>query len=573
MGRFARGFTAGVLAGVLGLVVWFVITGVDIARDLASLRDSATELESAVSGGDYATAGALLQQAAAEAASLDGALSSAPWSWAQSLPIAGESLVAGSILVSAADGILAAASVVGAGLSGAGAGADVATVAAALQDASPALAATAYAAQEAVGVVSSIDTTDVLGPLRGPMEQARRQLLSVAEPVEQGASVASILPAMLGLDRPTRWLVVLSQPAEARGSAAGFFGAYLPVDVTQGQFVPGEARPNNGIAYVEQDISGMPDEYERLWGPDAAYLYAYNMTRHYPYAASVARRALDPSADYVVSIGPRAVAGLMELSGPVTVGGVRLDASSAEQFFARDIYIRYPDPSEKDGVMLQFLQQMFVQMSPFELDPAALWRALGPSVAAGQVQAWSPAPIVADALAASPLGGAVPAKSGPWVTAAFNNNSGNKIDSFVRTKLQYEASGACQSGVVQGSVTATLELDQVPAGLPAWVVGRNDETDMPYATSAMTVHIYGPSGAMGKSFEVNGAREPASQGFERGHPVWSTRVQLAPGVPVTVKATFDQSAFPGQTMKVTPQPMVQDTAVTVLDKRSCGALP
>lgn len=560
---------AGVLAGVFALTMWFLITGIGVGRDLQGLRASTNKIQTAIASGEYATAGMLLEEAAAQSASLDSGLTSAPWSWAQSFPVVGQSLVAGAVLASAADDVLANAAGVGTGLSAVAAGADVATIAAALKDASPSLATTADSAAAAVENVSAMDTSGVLGPLRGRMEQARAQMLRVAEPLAQGATLARVVPGMLGVDGPTRWLVILSQPAEARGSAGGFFGAYLPVEVAQGRFAPGESKPNNRVAYVRQDLSGLPDEYEWLWGPDAAYLYAYNMTRHYPYAASVASRALDPSANYVVSLAPRAVAGLMALSGPITVDGVTLDASSAEMFFSHDIYVRY-EPGEKDAVTAQFLQQLFIQLSSVQLDPVTLWRGLAPAVAAGQVQVWSPDRDVSDALAASPLGGAVPATSGPWVTAAFNNNAGNKIDSYVRSKLHYEATGSCEAGVVEGSVTATLELEKAPAGLPAYVVGRNDDTEMPYATSAMLVHLYGPSGALGKSFEVNGVAVPANQGFERGHPVWSIRVQLAPGAPVKVKATFDQAAFAGQRLKAVPQPMVHDTSVSVIDDRSCG---
>jgi hypothetical protein len=81
----------------------------------------------------------------------------------------------------------------------------------------------------------------------------------------------------------------------------------------------------------------------------------------------------------------------------------------------------------------------------------------------------------------------------------------------------------------------------------------------------MLVHLYAPPGAVGSSFTINGEPALLISGTERGHPVWGAKVQLAPGQPVTVAATFTQPAFPGQALSAVPQPMVRDTSVTVVD--------
>ena len=86
----------------------------------------------------------------------------------------------------------------------------------------------------------------------------------------------------------------------------------------------------------------------------------------------------------------------------------------------------------------------------------------------------------------------------------------------------------------------------------------------------MLVHLYAPPGAVGESFTIDGEPALVTAGMERGHPVWGAKVELAPGEPVTVGATFTQPAFPGQALTAVPQPMVQDTAVSVADGRSCA---
>ncbi len=567
-GRFAFGFVGGLLVGVVLLALWFLVTGIAVGRDVLALRASASEVQAAAGDGDYAAAVPLLAEARVQAASLEARLSSAPWSWAQSFPVVGTTVQAGATLAGAAHAVLTTSDGLGAELSKADG--DLALASAALVQVTPELRATAAAAADAAVQLAAIDTGAVLRPVRGEIVHAQEQLLRIVDPLAQGAVLAQVLPGMLGTQVPVRWLVIIGQPSEARGSGGGFYGAYTSLTVADGRFALEEAAANGPETAVRQDLSSLPDEYERLWGSDATYLWGYNLTRHYPYPASVVHRVLDPSADYVVSLDPRAVAGLMALSGPVTVDGVTLDSSNAELFFARDIYVRYQDPVAKDEVMLAFLQQVFGRLGSSKLEPAALWRALGPAVSGSRIQVWSPDAAVEALLEQSLLGGAVPSLSGPWVTAAFNNTAGNKIDSYVSSELSYTAVGSCASGTISGEVVARLQIAPIPPGLPGYISGRNDEPSAPYGTSSMSVHVYGPSGAVGRSFEVNGVAVPAVQGSERGHPVWGAKVQLAPGAPVEVRATFDQPAFPGVPLAVGAQPMVQDTAVRVVDERSCG---
>lgn len=569
VGRFALGFLGGILLGVAALGLWFGVTGALAARDVLGLRADARAIERAVDERSYATAVSALPDAAAHASDLYARLASAPWSWAQQFPFVGPTVAAGATVAGATDQVLSQFDGWSRPLVSASAGGDIAVVVSTLAEVAPDLGETSAAAAQAAADVAAMETDGVLEPLRRPLQSVRRQFLGAVEPLAHGAAVARVLPELLGAQEPVRWLVVLSQPGEARGSGGGFYGAYAAVVVSQGSFAMESARANGPETAVAQDLSALPAEYRRLWGADAEYLWGFNLTRHHPYSASVVHAALDPDADYVVSLDPRAVAGLLALTGPVTVDGVTLDEGNAEQFFARDIYVRYPDSAAKDQVMLAFLQEAFGQLSSARLDPEALWLALGSPVSEGHVQVWSPQPEVQAALAASQLGGSVP-DAGPWVTAAFNNSAGNKIDSYLASSLDYRVRGSCASGSVTGSLAATLTLQQIPPGLPPYISGRNDRPDAPYGTSSMLVHLYAPPGAVGSSFTIDGAPAMVTAGTERGHPVWGAKVELSPGQPVTVAATFTQPAFPGQVLTAVPQPMVQDTVVSVADGRSCA---
>lgn len=567
--RFGVGFLLGILTGLVVVSVWLAVTGWGLRSELSGFQSSTQQIRSAAAKGDFAAAAAALPEARADAATLNDTLSSVPWSWAQGFPVVGGTVTAGATLANAADTVLAESEGIGTAMQAAASAGGLLPAANALQQITPQLTATATAAQTAAAEVAGMDTERVLPLLQTQVEQQQQDFLRVMRPLAQGAATAEVLPAMLGLGQPTKWLVVLSQPAEARGSGGGFFGAFANVDVANGSFSLRASAPNGPETRVQQDLSALPEEYQRLWGSDAQYLWGYNLTRHYPFAAQVAHQAIDPSANFVVSLDPRAVAALMNLTGPLTVDGNKLSAANAEDFFTRDIYIRYPDAAEKDAVTLEFLEAMFGALQVGALTPTELWSALGPVTSGQHVQVWSPDPVLAETLLHTPLGAGVPDTETPWVTAAFNNTAGNKIDSFVDSTLTYQAVGSCDA-VTTGELTATLTLDELPPGLPGYISGRNDRPDAPYGTSSMWVHLYGPPGASLKSFTVDGQELPIVQGMERGHPVWGSLVQLPSNEAVTVRATFDQSAFVGQKLQIVPQPMVRDTVVTIDDQRTCS---
>lgn len=542
-------------------------------HDAMSLRSGAAQARAAVAAGDYQAAVAAFEASRPNAARLDGLLSSPALTWTGDLPVVGPTVVAAREIVSAANSVLTASAPLEPALDAAASG-DPVVALGAIQAADSDLQRLADAAASASQQVAGIDSEPVLSPLQPAVRKAQALLVGAFDDAAAGAAVSRALPAMVGIGEPARWLVVLAQPSEARGSGSGFNGAYLTLTASNGDFEFGEAASNDAEMNVVHDLSALPEEYRTLWGSDTKYIWGFNMSRHYPYAASLARQALDPAADYVVSLDPRTVAGLIAISGPVVVDGVTIDADNAERFFTRDIYVRYPDPKEKDRVTMQALQEVFVGLGSVGKGSPQQWMAaLGDPVLAGHVQVWSPNAPAQAALEGSVLGGAVPDEPAPWATVAFNNAGGNKIDSYVSTSVEYAATGQCSAESVSGTLTTQLAIDRIRPGLPPYISGRSDRTDAPYGTTAMMVHLYAPVGAQGVgSVLVNGAPVPAAAGTERGHPVWGVKVELAPDAPVTVQLHFTQPAYPGRPLVVAPQPMVRDTKVTVADQRSCATI-
>ena len=116
-----------------------------------------------------------------------------------------------------------------------------------------------------------------------------------------------------------------SQPAEARGSGAGFFGAVADMRGSDGTAQLIEVYPNDDFFGEAADLGQLPPEFAQLWGESAAYVWAHNLTRHFPYAAQLRRSssaAVTDPGGYIVAADPSVVAALLTITGPVTASGV-----------------------------------------------------------------------------------------------------------------------------------------------------------------------------------------------------------------------------------------------------------
>lgn len=564
--QFARGAGAGILVGLAGLVLWLLVSAGFAGYHLAGLRLAADSIRTDLAEGDDQQVAQGLTELGKHAAGLGRWLGGAPWSWFGGLPVVGETVTAGVVLAQASDAVVAPVAPAAAELVELTAG-DFAQAAAALNAQAPALTESARAAVAYQPLVASIDPEGVLGPLREPVASAQQEFLNAVPGITGAAAGATVLPGLLGLEQPTDWVLVAAQPAEARGSGAGFWGAFGIMRADDGQLslLP---NTNNELFNVPADLGTLPPNFAALWGEQSAFIWGHNLTRHFPYAAqlmaqSVASLGVEPQ--YVVALDPRVVAGLLSLTGPVTFGDVTIDEGNAEEFLTTGIYQQFPDAAAKDAVALGLMSQLFAKLTGAPLQPRDLARALAGPLSQQRLVVWAADPAQEEVLALSPIGGAIPTAA-EVATVAINNSAGGKMDAFLDTAIDYTLTGCNES--VTGSIQVDLTLN-VPPDLPPYITRRIDQPGQPYGSSSVLLHFYGPVGASLNSLTIDGATAKVSSGVERDHPVWGTSVELPAGQPVSVVASFAQPDHPG-VAQFLPQSMVRDSVVRVSDQRSCS---
>jgi hypothetical protein len=187
----------------------------------------------------------------------------------------------------------------------------------------------------------------------------------------------------------------------------------------------------------------------------------------------------------------------------------------------------------------------------------------------GGIQAWSADADEETRLANSAVGGVLPDSAGSVVAVAFNNAAANKMDAFVKTKIDYSP-GRCVTEPVQNSRLQVTVRNEAPANLPDnGSYGRLDDPTAPAGSTNTLVHIYAPVGANFVSATIDGKDAPLYLGSEFNRPVWWTYLPTERGQERVIDVTFTEPMVLGVAPKVLPQSMLVDEVITVTPDPTC----
>jgi hypothetical protein len=170
---------------------------------------------------------------------------------------------------------------------------------------------------------------------------------------------------------------------------------------------------------------------------------------------------------------------------------------------------------------------------------------------------WSSDPTVESALATTPVGGAIPSNAGPWTTVALVNGAGNKMDAYVKARVDY-VSRRCSASSTPSTVTLGL-ANLAPAKLPPYVDQRLDDPTAPTGSTMSLAFVYGPVGSVLTSAALDGKAVPVQSGTELGHPVWRFDIAIRRGQTRSLVVSFTELAGSSDLKPVVmAQPMAID---------------
>ena len=396
---------------------------------------------------------------------------------------------------------------------------------------------------------------------------ALRQLSTVEESVAGIAQLARLAPAMLGAEGPRRYLMVFQNTAEARGTG-GILGAYGVLEARQGQLRIVRVGPNTDLRAFPRPVVDLGPEFrERYNGFGATQIWSQaNASPHFPYAARIWlqmwQQQMGSRLDGVIATDPVGLGYLLAATGPVRLpGDDRITSANAVSMTLRDVYARFDDDRQRDVYLQLIARTVLDRVLSGGADSGILLQQLRLAAADGRFQVYSTQDALQQELSATQLGGVLPKGPGPLAQLVVNNIAASKLDFYLDRSVEYTAMTGCRSELRRTQVEVRLRNGAPEQGLPAYVTNHLTG-ELPPGTERLLVSLYLAEGASIDRLRLDGKRTLAGVGFERGHPVVTLPLDIAPGEfrTLTVDVTEPASAKQG---KVPVQPLVRPQRTVV----------
>jgi hypothetical protein len=550
--RTAGWIVAAIVALLLFAIGWVVVRGFGAVSELQNAQRSVAQLHAAIDENAFERAERVAPRIA-QHAELARDLSADPiWRAFEFAPWLGQNLTAirevASISGDAADDavrpiVRLAPDVDLASLGLSGSRVDL-TV---LPGATDTLADAASVLAEADAKARLIDLVGLLPPIADAVRQARATLGDAASAVGALHDASLLLPGMLGGSEPRTYVLAVQNNAELRAHG-GTIAAFL------------QLRAADGAISIERAVSGrdlpalttpldLDDAVLELYG-DGPGRIARDMTSVPDFASAAALVAqrwqsrFDIAVDGVVAVDIQTMRHVLSVTDRVEFDAFTATSKSIASVLTSEVPQTLPDPAAQE-VAFSRAAQAVLEAALSAQKPAALLSALSDAARDDRLRIWSAHAEEQEVLAASALGGALPAdrENEAHVGVLVDDRTDAPLDAYATTTIS-TALGTCDgAAVTQVRVTWTNDVpDEVAASAPAPPEGD------PGSTRTL-IAIYGPEGAS--------AREGAAATLD-GRPVVQHEVALAPGETATVTATFTGAGSGERLTHLHHTPMLDD---------------
>ena len=346
------------------------------------------------------------------------------------------------------------------------------------------------------------------------------------------------LPAILGWERPRRYLVLTQNPAELRPTG-GYIGSYGIVTFDRGRVTERSFRDVALLDFPwEFPFVAPPAELTAyLLGPGQPWQLAdANWSPHFPTSAQDALRLYtnesgDADIDGVLAITTHTIDELLAVTGPVSVAEYDTTVASGETTLKALEQTRVARPGENRKAFLSvFADRLFNQL--MELPPdrwAALIRRADAFRDGRLIQAWFTDPLDQALVADGPFGGAVRQDPGDYVYPVDSNVApASKINAIATRSLRLDVVldefGDAQHDL---QVTWTNPID-TEAGVPY----RQLPTLESMRLLGMYFRLLTPEASTVESVEGGSLVDltaPAAVGSEAGRSAFGSYLLIPPG--------------------------------------------
>lgn len=339
------------------------------------------------------------------------------------------------------------------------------------------------------------------------------------ETAAEAEKVATLLPGLLGADKPRNVLVIFQNNAELR-SGGGIPGAAALMRADGGKVQIVRQFSTADFGKFDKPVLPLGDDGEVFTQKTGMYFQNITMTPDFPMTARLAqemvRRVTERSGqsvtvDAVISVDPVALSYLLKANGPVTLpDGKRLDHKNAVPQLLNRVYFDIKDPKKQDEFFAAAASSVFEQTVRIRPDKAVR-AAVGKAATEGRIRVWSTDETEQGVLLTTPLAGAMPQGEGQedFVGVFLNDMTRSKmsyyLDGKVDVRRQCMANPADPKLRIDAGFSINVRLKSLaPANastLPSYIRGSGDVVPGAIRTGAA---IYLPAGSQILSLKLDG---------------------------------------------------------------------
>ncbi len=384
--------------------------------------------------------------------------------------------------------------------------------------------------------INALNLNGVPAIVANPVRQLGAGFANLAPVVQDAKMFSQIAPALLGIDRPRKWMLVFQNGAEAR-SIGGFPGGWGILTASAGRLKLSPLYKETGL--MRQPLVNWRDyvtpEQAELYGYDLSRFSDMNISPDFPtnarLMAALEEQNIGQQVDGVLSMNEHALANFMQVTGPVKIHGREISSKNAVEYVTRGVYQDYSNPKQKDAAVFSIIEKTFAKFQTGAIGPARLLQAFIPAIHSNNLHAWAKDKPVQQKILKSPIGGSLADVNNPTTAVVLINGAGNKLDAYVKAKINYEQ-GVCETDFPYRDSIMKVSLNNTAptSGLPAYVTTRFDLGTMrpsnPGATK-MLVYVHAPLGSVFESAKVAGKLlAPTSEGTDLDREVWRFDIEL-----------------------------------------------
>ena len=349
--------------------------------------------------------------------------------------------------------------------------------------------------------LDSVDSSQLVGQLRGSFETLQRQISEASSDLEGARRASQVLPSMLGGEGERDYLLIFQNNAEVRATG-GLPGSWAQLHADDGRLELREQGSLRDFPRLDEPPVELAPSELQVYGDALGTFFADSgFTPDFPRAAELWEAHWDLKfpgieLDGVLSLDPLSLSYLLEGTGPVQVGDRTLTGANAVSELLSRPYLEL-DIDEQDAFFEEATQQIFEAVTGDLESPVRVVQALA---RAADERRFLVAPFVeSDAVALQDSGvlGVLAQDDGarPHMDIGLNDATGSKMSYYLRYRTDVRAR-SCEADrqVLTGTMTIRQAIAPSEAAeLPDSVTGGGLFGTEP-GTQLVQVRLYGPFG-------------------------------------------------------------------------------